>query len=69
MEAWSDGAIVASAMATLQRLFGPRPPEPLDYQMSRWHRDRYALGAYCFNALGSTPAQFNAMNPLHAAHK
>lgn len=56
METWSDGAIVASAMATLQRLFGPRLPEPLAYQISRWHRDRYALGAYSFNALGSTPA-------------
>ena len=55
MESWSDGAIVDSALATLQRLFG-RFPEPLDYQISRWHRDRYALGAYSFNALGSTPA-------------
>ncbi|MFZ4640654.1 MAG: flavin monoamine oxidase family protein [Nodosilinea sp.] len=55
MESWSDGTIVDSALATLQRLFG-RLPEPLDYQISRWYRDRYALGAYSFNALGSTPA-------------
>lgn len=56
METWSDGAIVASAMAILQRLFGAQIPEPLDYQISRWQSDRYALGAYSFNALGSTPA-------------
>ena len=56
IEDWGDGAIVASALATLQRLFGRRIPEPLDYQISRWQRDRYALGAYSFNALGSTPA-------------
>ena len=55
IEAWSDAAIVASAMATLRVIFGPQIPDPVDYQITRWAMDPFALGSYSFNALGATP--------------
>ena len=55
MEAWSDEAIVASALATLKTMFGNRIPDPLDAQITRWATDPFALGSYSYNAVGSTP--------------
>lgn len=55
MEALSDADTVASAMRTLRKLFGAQIPDPLDYQITRWGSDPFALGAYSFNALGSKP--------------
>ena len=56
LEALNDAAVVASAMASLRRLYGPGIPEPIGVQISRWHADPFSGGAYSFNALGSTPA-------------
>ncbi|MEZ4641590.1 MAG: NAD(P)/FAD-dependent oxidoreductase [Chloroflexota bacterium] len=56
IEAWSDTAVVASAMQTLRHLFGSHIPEPLDYQITRWAADPYSYGSYSFNALGATPS-------------
>ena len=56
LEALDDAAVVASAMASLRRLYGPGIPEPIGVQISRWHADPFSGGAYSFNALGSTPA-------------
>ena len=55
IEAWSDAMIVADAMETLRKIFGPDIPEPLDYQITRWSSDPYALGAYSFNPVGVHP--------------
>ncbi|MBD2424876.1 FAD-dependent oxidoreductase [Phormidium sp. FACHB-1136] len=55
IEAWSDQAIVASAMETLKTIFGVDIPDPMDAQMTRWASDPFALGSYSYNALGSTP--------------
>ena len=55
IEAWSDTQIVDSAMKTLRTIFGAAIPDPVDYQLTRWASDPYALGSYSFNALGSTP--------------
>ena len=57
LERLDDRAVVASAMASLRRLYGPGIPEPVGAQISRWHADPFSGGAYSFNALGSTPAQ------------
>ncbi len=54
IEAWSDQAIVDSAMATLRHLFGSTIPDPVDYRLTRWVADPFAVGSYSFNALGST---------------
>lgn len=55
IESWTDQQIVASAMRTLKTLYGSAVPEPLDYQITRWASDPFALGSYSFNAVGSTP--------------
>lgn len=55
MEEWSDRAIVASAMQTLKTIYGHNIPEPIDYQITRWAKDPFALGSYSYNAVGSTP--------------
>lgn len=55
IEEWSDQRTVASAMATLKTIFGPNIPDPVDYQITRWATDPFALGSYSYNAVGSTP--------------
>ena len=56
IEAWSDTQIVDSAMATLRTIYGSGIPAPLDYQITRWASDPYALGSYSYHPIGSTPA-------------
>jgi monoamine oxidase len=56
IEAWTDQQIVASAMQTLRTIFGSNIPAPMDYQITRWASDPFALGSYSYNAVGSTPA-------------
>ncbi|WP_448562946.1 FAD-dependent oxidoreductase [Trichothermofontia sp.] len=55
MEQWSDRQIVASAMAILKTIFGAGIPQPVAYQITRWATDPFALGAYSYYAVGSTP--------------
>lgn len=55
IESWTDQQIVASAMATLQTMFGKNIPAPSDYQVTRWASDPYAGGSYSYNAVGSHP--------------
>ncbi|MFM8394870.1 MAG: FAD-dependent oxidoreductase, partial [Acidobacteriota bacterium] len=50
-----DTEIVGSAMATLRIMFGENIPDPVDYQITRWASDPYAMGSYSFNAVGSVP--------------
>lgn len=56
IEDYTDDQIVEGAMQVLRTIFGPRIPDPLDYQITRWMRDPFARGSYSFNAIGSTPA-------------
>lgn len=55
IESWTDQQIVASAMARLRHLFGSGIPEPIDYQITRWASDPFALGAYSYNPVGADP--------------
>ena len=55
IESWSDEKIVKSAMQTLQLIFGKVIPDPIDYQITRWASDPFALGSYSFNPVGSHP--------------
>jgi monoamine oxidase len=55
LESRSDSAIVAEALQHLRRIYGRSVPEPLAYQITRWHADPFARGSYSYNALGSTP--------------
>lgn len=56
IEAWTDQQIVSSAMQTLKTLYGTAIPDPVDYQITRWASDPFALGSYSYNAVGSTPS-------------
>jgi len=55
IESWSDSDIVADAMGTLRTVFGQGIPDPLDFKITRWASDPFALGSYSFNAIGSNP--------------
>lgn len=56
IEVWTDQEIVASAMKTLRAIYGENIPEPIDYQITRWATDPFALGSYSYNPVGTTPA-------------
>ncbi|GAB4122109.1 MAG: FAD-dependent oxidoreductase [Roseiflexaceae bacterium] len=55
IEALSDRQIVASALQTLRIMYGQKIPNPIDYQITRWASDPFALGTYSFNPVGSHP--------------
>ncbi len=55
IEAWSDEQIVGSAMQVLRSIFGASIPEPIDFQVTRWASDPFALGSYSFNPVGAHP--------------
>jgi monoamine oxidase len=55
IEAWTDQQIVASAMQTLKTIYGSAIPAPVDYQITRWASDPFALGSYSYNPVGATP--------------
>lgn len=57
IESWSDAKIVSSAMQTLRTIFGNDIPDPIDFQITRWAKDPFALGSYSFNPVGSHPSQ------------
>jgi len=58
LEKKSDAQIVAEAMAVLRKIW-PSAPAPLEYKITRWKADPYALGAYSF----TTPSMEYA--PVH----
>jgi monoamine oxidase len=55
IESLSDTEIVSRAHAALKTMFGAGFPAPKAAQISRWGQDPYALGAYSFSAVGTTP--------------
>lgn len=55
IEQLSDEAIVADAMETLRRIFGPNIPQPNAYQITRWAKDPFSGGSYSFNAVDAGP--------------
>ena len=61
LEGRTDLQIVAGAMQTLRTIFGARVPEPVDYQITRWASDPFALGSYSYPAVGSTPEMRDAL--------
>ena len=56
IEAQTDEAIVAGAMAVLRTIYGSGIPSPVATRVMRWGADPHALGSYSSNALGSKPA-------------
>lgn len=54
LEKLTDQEIVNSAMNVLKTMYGQDIPEPVRYQISRWHSDPYSCGSYSFMAVGAT---------------
>ncbi len=61
LESWTDEDVVHGAMEILKGIYGHRIPEPEGVQISRWAADPFALGAYSYHAVGSTPADRRAL--------
>lgn len=53
IEQLTDQEIIDSAMGVLKRMYGQNIPEPVRYQVSRWHSDPYSYGSYSFMAVGA----------------
>ncbi len=66
IEGESDKALVASAMAALKGMFGSSIPDPIEAMPTRWKSDPFALGAYSFNAVGTSRETRSAFHPIHA---
>jgi monoamine oxidase len=50
----TDTEVVAAAMAALRKTFGSsKVPDPVGYKITHWGKDRFAFGAYSFNAKGA----------------
>jgi len=61
MEGQGDEVIAADVQQTLKRIFGGNIPEPEQILVSRWMADPWARGSYSYAAVGSRPADFNAL--------
>lgn len=61
IETLSDRDTVAAAHDALRAMFGTRFPAPVAAQITRWRRDRHALGSYSFNATGTGPETRRAL--------
>jgi monoamine oxidase len=60
-EPLSDSDTVASALRALRAAFGPDVPDPEAAAVTRWASDPFALGAYSFQAVGSSPEDRRAL--------
>jgi monoamine oxidase len=61
VEVQDERAILAEATATLRDMFGTATPTPITAQVTRWARDPLAGGSYSFYAVGSSPADRQAL--------
>lgn len=56
-----DAALVDEVMDTLRRAADAPLPDPVESVVTRWGRDPWALGAYSFLPVGSSPADMRAL--------
>lgn len=61
VEALDERALLAEASATLRDMFGTATPAPIAAQVTRWASDPLAGGSYSFYAVGSSPADREAL--------
>lgn len=61
LERRSDREVVADAMSVLRTIFGRSVPDPTGALVTRWGRDRYALGSYSHLPPGSSPADHDTL--------
>jgi len=57
---FSDEEVVAESLESLRVLFGhDNVPDPIAAKVTRWRTDPYALGAYSFMKVGSSPQDYD----------
>lgn len=61
LEKKTDSAIVAGAMETLRKIYGPSIPDPESFQVTRWDADPFAFGSYSLLAPGGTSAHIEEL--------
>lgn len=61
LETQTDAQIIQSAMSVLRKMYGADIPEPLDYRITRWAQDPFALGSYSFLGVNATPNDYDAL--------
>jgi len=61
LEGLGEKQVVDSAMSALRDMFGSQFPEPIAAQWTRWHSDPWTRGSYSYAAVGSTPADRQAL--------
>ncbi|UNB54461.1 NAD(P)/FAD-dependent oxidoreductase [Mycolicibacterium sp. YH-1] len=60
-EAMRDEQIVDSVVRSLKQIYGDSVPDPVNYWITRWGADPYALGSYSYVAAGATHEDHDAM--------
>lgn len=61
LEKLPDAEIMSKAHEALKAMFGNDFPAPIGAQISRWGADPFAMGAYSFNAPGTSPKTRKAL--------
>jgi len=61
VETFDERAILGEATTTLRNMFGTATPSPIAAQVTRWASDPLAGGSYSFYAVGSSPADRQAL--------
>ena len=61
-----DATILQAAMQSLRLIFGPHVPEPVDYRITRWLSDPWALGSYSYSNVTTRSAdRLRYATPVH----
>jgi monoamine oxidase len=61
IEGWNDQQIVDGMMTVLRTIYGTSIPAPLDFKITRWGQDPYAMGSYSHIPLGATPEDYDSL--------
>ncbi len=63
----SDSEILTEAMGNLRTLFGSKLPAPINYSVTRWLSDPWALGSYSYAQAGADDhvARLDYAEPVH----
>jgi hypothetical protein len=61
IEGWSRAQVRAWAIGILSDVFGEEVPEPVEVERTGWDRDPFSRGSYSYLAVGSTPADIEAL--------
>ncbi|MGU3437459.1 flavin monoamine oxidase family protein [Actinomycetes bacterium M1A6_2h] len=63
---WTDARIADSVLGALRELYGNRVVSPDSVHVTRWQDDPFSRGSYSYPAVGSTPADHDALSaPVH----